>query len=319
MNPLVSVIVPNYNHAKYLPARMDSILNQTFRNFEIIILDDSSTDESREIIESYRRQEQVTDIIYNETNSGSPFRQWNKGIVMAKGEFIWMAESDDSCKLSFLERTVEKMQEYPTVGLVYSQSLEVDEISGTEYLSFQDSPRFKKVFKRSYFAEGRKEISEKLVHENTIPNASGVLFRKSVYKRAGGADESMKLCGDWFLWTKMLLVSDIYFIAEPLNIFRLTNFSVRSRYSKVDTFHERLKILNWLRKNRIKKVHGKELMLLKSLFNSYKLNEINKPAKMILDEPMTGNKFFKVVPAFLLSVLDRVTGKVARVRNRITS
>ena len=86
--PLVSIIVPNYNHAKYLPARMDSILNQSFQDFEVIILDDCSTDNSRTVIESYRDCEKVTNIVYNEVNSGSPFIQWNKGVNLARGSLI---------------------------------------------------------------------------------------------------------------------------------------------------------------------------------------------------------------------------------------
>jgi glycosyltransferase involved in cell wall biosynthesis len=296
---------------------MDSILNQTFRDFEVIILDDCSTDNSREIIESYRGHEKVTQIIYNETNSGSPFPQWNKGIELSKGSLIWITESDDYCKYNFLEETVARMKEYPSVGIVYTQSLEVDEISGTQYLSFQDSPRFKGAFQKSYFAEGRKEVAEKLVHDNTIPNASAVLFRKSVYTLVGSADESMKLCGDWFLWVKILLVSDIYFIAEPLNSFRLTDISVRTRFSKVQTFHERVRILKWMRDHGIANVSAKERLLIRSLFNSFMLNELGRPMKMVRDEPMTGNKFLKILPALGSSILDRVTGKISRIQNKL--
>ncbi|ENV48656.1 hypothetical protein P255_00165 [Acinetobacter brisouii CIP 110357] len=73
----VSVIIPNYNHHKFLHARLDSILKQTYQNFEIIILDDCSTDESRDIIELYRNHPKVSHIIYNTKNSGSSFIQWN--------------------------------------------------------------------------------------------------------------------------------------------------------------------------------------------------------------------------------------------------
>ena len=68
---LISVIVPNYNHASFLKQRIDSILNQTFQDFELIILDDCSTDNSREIIETYRNHLKVSHIIYNTENSGS--------------------------------------------------------------------------------------------------------------------------------------------------------------------------------------------------------------------------------------------------------
>jgi hypothetical protein len=206
------------------------------------------------------------------------------------------------------------MKEYPTAGIVFSQSLELDEMTGAEAISFQDSPRFKRAFKNSYFAKGKKEISEKLVHENTVPNASGVLFRKSVYEQAGGADESMKLCGDWFLWSKMLILSDIYFIAEPLNIFRLTNISVRSRFSKVQTFHERIRILNWMRENGIKNVPPKERILITSLFNSFRLHEISRPVNMVMSEPAIRNKVFKVIQAMVFSIFDRIKGNISRMQ-----
>ena len=93
----VSIIVPNYNHEKYLDERIQSILNQTYQDFEIIILDDCSTDNSKFVIEKFRNNEHVSHIVYNEQNSGSTFKQWERGFELAKGELIWIAESDDSC------------------------------------------------------------------------------------------------------------------------------------------------------------------------------------------------------------------------------
>lgn len=92
MHPLVSIIIPNYNHAKYLDERIESCINQTFQDFEIIILDDCSPDNSKEVIEKYRNHPKVTNIIYNTTNSGSTFIQWNKGFEPAKGKYIWIGE-----------------------------------------------------------------------------------------------------------------------------------------------------------------------------------------------------------------------------------
>src|SRR6202030_4301096 len=77
--PAVSVIVPNYNHAPYLRRRIESILQQTYQDFELILLDDSSTDHSREILQSYAEKPGVK-IAFNTMNSGSVFKQWNKGI-----------------------------------------------------------------------------------------------------------------------------------------------------------------------------------------------------------------------------------------------
>ena len=93
-NPKVSIVVPNYNHARFLPRRIDSILGQSFQDFELILLDDCSADDSRSILSKYADDPRVR-IEFNEVNSGSSFKQWNKGVRLAHGEYVWIAESDD--------------------------------------------------------------------------------------------------------------------------------------------------------------------------------------------------------------------------------
>src|SRR5215469_17881071 len=101
--PRVSVVVPNYNHAQFLPKRIDSILGQSFQDFEVILLDDCSTDDSRSILSQYSAPPRVR-LEFNQTNSGSPFKQWNKGVRLANGKYIWIAESDDYADERLLER-----------------------------------------------------------------------------------------------------------------------------------------------------------------------------------------------------------------------
>lgn len=298
---------------------MECIMSQTFQDFEVIILDDCSTDDSWTIIESYRNCEKVSQILYNATNSGSPFLQWNRGVNLARGSFIWIAEPDDCCKSNFLEETVSKMNDFPTVGLVYTQSLERDEVSGTESPVFQDSPGFTQSFQNSYFDNGRREMREKFVLEQSIPYASGVLFRKSVIDWIGGTDKSMLLCGDWFLWLKILFVSDVYFIAEPLNVYRLTNISVRSRFSGIQTFHERMRIIYWMHWRGVKRMGIKELILLENLFNSFMLKKLDKPVKLILSDPVMNNKLIKIAVAFSISIFDRIRGHVSRLGHRMAT
>jgi glycosyltransferase involved in cell wall biosynthesis len=319
LTPQVSIIVPNYNHAKYLSARMECILNQTFQDFEVIILDDCSTDNSWTIIESYRNCEKVSHILYNAVNSGSPFVQWNRGVNLASGSFIWIAEPDDCCKENFLGETVTKMKDFPTVGLVYTQSMEKDDGSGAESPVFRDSTGFTQSFQNSYFDNGRREMREKFVLEQSIPYASGILFRKSVFDWIGGADKSMLLCGDWFLWLKILFVSDVYFIAEPLNIYRLTNVSVRSRFSGIHTFHERMRIIYWMHWRGVKRMGIKELILLENLFNSFMLKKLDKPVKLILSDPVMNNKLIKIAVAFTISIYDRLRGHISRLSHRLTT
>jgi glycosyltransferase involved in cell wall biosynthesis len=84
MKPILSTIIPNYNHASFLEQRIDIVLNQTCQDFEVIILDDCYTNNSREIIERYRNHPKVSRIVYNEVNSGSTFKQCEKGITLAQ-------------------------------------------------------------------------------------------------------------------------------------------------------------------------------------------------------------------------------------------
>ena len=88
MSPTVSVIIPNYNHAPYLKERIDSVLNQTYQDFEVIILDDCSPDNSVEVIELYRSNPHVAHILINEQNTRNTFIQWERGISLAKGKYI---------------------------------------------------------------------------------------------------------------------------------------------------------------------------------------------------------------------------------------
>lgn len=129
--PTVSVIVPNYCHAPYLEQRIESILQQTFQDFELILLDDCSTDGSREILERYRNHPKVSGIFYNERNSGSPFKQWEKGLSKATGDYVWIAESDDFSSPCFLERCVRILDTRPDCSIVFTSSYIVDSHSRT--------------------------------------------------------------------------------------------------------------------------------------------------------------------------------------------
>src|SRR5580658_7167935 len=110
--PKVSVIVPNYNHARFLRRRIDTILAQTFQDFELILLDDCSTDESRSILREYASAPRVR-FEFNEVNSGSTFKQWNKGVRLTQGKYVWIAESDDYADIRLLERLVAVLNDEP--------------------------------------------------------------------------------------------------------------------------------------------------------------------------------------------------------------
>jgi len=111
--PLVTVVVPNYNHAKYLKKRLNSIYKQTYKNIEVILLDDCSTDTSRSILSKYaKKHKNNTKTIFNTKNSGGVFYQWARALESAHGDFIWIAESDDCLFTQYFYEEQQKNMDY---------------------------------------------------------------------------------------------------------------------------------------------------------------------------------------------------------------
>lgn len=227
--PLISVIVPNYNHEKYLNQRLECIFNQTYSNFEVILLDDCSTDKSQEILLEYAKNPKVSHCIFNTTNSGNTFVQWNKGIALAEGEYIWVAESDDFCDLQFLEKLVQPFLLDPEINLVYCQSNRVNEadtITGNWFNHTEGLDPF--LFLTNFVMDGNVFIEKFLIYKNVIPNASAVLFKKKMVLQLGelDIDPVLRTCGDWLFYLKLVTNHKLAFVAESLNNFRYHSQSV---------------------------------------------------------------------------------------------
>jgi glycosyltransferase involved in cell wall biosynthesis len=245
--PKVSIVVPNYNHARYLRQRIESVLAQTYRDFEVILLDDCSTDESRLIISEYAKDPRVR-IEFNEVNSGSTYKQWKKGIGLALGKYIWVAESDDYADERFLERSVAVLNADPEITFAYCRSWRVCEGEANtfadDYLDSLDARHWK----ADFVADGREECRKHFIYANVVPNASAVVFRKMAYERVGGVDECFRLCGDWKLWASMALAGKIAYVVEPLNYFRSHEGSVRNWSKSVGVCSaESDEVAGWIR------------------------------------------------------------------------
>ena len=252
---LVSVIIPNYNHAKFLKKRLDSVFNQTFTDYEVIILDDASTDGSVEIIRQYENHPKVSQIVINTGNSGSPFKQWKKGIELARGKYIWIAESDDYCANTFLENVMIAFANEQVV-LSYCQSKIVDENgqmlyeNGLEWTNDLDDQRWKS----SYTNSGVDECKKYLSIRDTIPNTSAVVFKKEAFRKTDWNLDKFKIAGDWLFWLKILQHGDISYMAEPLNYFRESRASTRvrnTRAKRLRRIKEELWVLDFLKEEQI--------------------------------------------------------------------
>jgi glycosyltransferase involved in cell wall biosynthesis len=246
--PKVSVVIPNYNHARFLRQRIDSVMQQTFQDFEVILLDDFSTDGSRSILCEYADDPRVR-IEFNEKNSGSTFRQWNRGIALARGEFAWIAESDDYADKRLLEKLVPILDSDKRAVLAYCRSWRVsadNEIFG--YLDSCLSDLDPRRWTADFWADGREECRNYLVGRNTVLNASSVVFRREVYQQVGGADESLVYCGDWKTWAAMALTGGrIVYVGETLNFYRIHDMSVSAKSQRLGVEPvEYLRVIRWI-------------------------------------------------------------------------
>ncbi|WP_179351888.1 glycosyltransferase family 2 protein [Winogradskyella vidalii] len=221
MKPKVSIIIPNYNHAAFLQQRLDSVFNQTFQDFEVILLDDASTDESANLLKANKNHPKVSCVVINTENSRSPFKQWKKGIDLAKGDYIWIAESDDYCALDFLEICLISLNK--ASGIAYVQSVDVD----TEGKKLSNRIDYTATFKPNIWTgdftlNGIDFISKYLSVKNVIPNASAVVFKKELLSSNCFSTQllTMKMCGDWLFWIQLASETNITFVNKNLNFFR---------------------------------------------------------------------------------------------------
>lgn len=217
-SPVVSIIVPNYNHSLYLKQRIDSILNQTFRDFELIILDDFSTDNSREIIKRYESNTKVSHVIYNKQNSGSTFKQWQRGFELAKGEYIWIAESDDYADSTFLEKLLGELLKDKNSVIAFSHSHIIDSKNITLDQNW-DRVRLTDMPQVSCF-DGSDFIKARMLFNNSIYNASMAVFKKSALKLIDQKYSTLRYSGDWLFWIDLCLQGNVIRYNEKLNFFR---------------------------------------------------------------------------------------------------
>ena len=246
--PKCTVIIPNYNHSQYLDQRINSILKQTFDDYEVIILDDASSDNSRTIIEKYRNHPNVTEIIYNLKNSKSPFLQWKKGIEKAKGKWIWIAESDDYAKTDFLETAFEAINKFPDIGIFYSDS-HYDTNSGHAY-RYNNSATFKNEFFKTqkwsedYYLSGKDELNFCLKFICTIINTSSTVIRKEKLLNIADEITNFRYYGDWYAFVNIVFHSSIYYSSKPLNICRMHHHNFLTGTNSIEGKKEYFKILN---------------------------------------------------------------------------
>lgn len=218
----ISIVIPNFNYARYLPSRLASVFAQTYKPYEIIFLDDNSSDDSVAVAESLLSKSGLSyRIVVNNVNRGC-YSQWLTGIEMARGDLVWIAEADDECEATFLEELVEGFED-PDVVLAYSQSRKIDQdgkVTRPDYLDYTDNLS-KTKWLSPYQRPGVDEIRDTLAVKNTIPNASGVLMKKPDFSGIRDQLLQLKNAGDWLSYVHILESGSIFFTPKVLNSHRV--------------------------------------------------------------------------------------------------
>lgn len=268
----VSVIIPSYNHEKFLKDRLDSIINQTFQDFEIIIIDDCSTDNSYEVLNDFvsRHPEKIKYFIQNKENSGSGYKSWRKGIELAETKYIWIAETDDFSSVLFLEEMVNVLESSHNISLVFCSSNVVDE--NNNVLSNSDRRTSKLNVSEGEVQEFNLNVFlENMPFKTFITNGSSVVFKKPINFPNFLFD--YKQMSDAFLWTFLITNQNFSFLNKKLNYFRRHSSATTVKMHENNlkqVFTEQVAYLNYFKLNQKYSIFIKEYIRL-YVWNNKKL------------------------------------------------
>lgn len=219
--PRVSVVVPNYNYERFIGDRLRQVLAQSFPVYELIVLDDASTDGSVAVIhEAVVGAATQVRVVLNDHNSGSVFSQWRLGAQLSTGDLLWIAEADDVADPSFLASLVPEFRKPGTV-MAYSESRQLDAGGAVLADHYRDyvADIEARDWSRRYRATGIDEIEQCLAVRNTIPNVSAVLFDAATLRGVLAQADVGELptAGDWQVYLDVLQHGEIVFVPLPLN------------------------------------------------------------------------------------------------------
>jgi hypothetical protein len=254
--PRVSVVVPNYNYAHLMRDRLASVNEQTLPVYEVIVLDDASTDNSLEVLAELRGSLGMDfTVVAAQGNSGSVFRQWHKGVEMAKGDYVWIAEADDLSAPEFLATALAPMAADPAVAMSYCQSRQVDEngvLLANDYRYYTDDISRER-WSETYVCDGRDEIRYGLSVKNTIPNVSAVVFRREPLQKVLSEHLSeiarLRVAGDWMTYVGVLENWRVAFSPLSMNTHRRHSKSVTSATDQLPHLLEVVTIQKHVREN----------------------------------------------------------------------
>lgn len=238
---LVSLVVASYNHAYFLRQRMDSLLNQTYKKKEIIVIDDNSNDGSWAILKKYKKYKNIT-IIRRKKNAGWVYVS-NQAAKISRGEFILFANCDDACKKEMVSQLVKPLKKNPKLGISFCRSILINENEKKLGNDFENrETKFKTFCKKDVTIPGHI-MKRFLLHSCVIPNLSAALIRRISFFGVGGFKSHYLAVSDWELFFRVAETSDFAYVTRPLNYFRQHSNTIRSATKGRASLDEFLRLL----------------------------------------------------------------------------
>jgi Glycosyl transferase family 2 len=221
LHPLVTFVVPCYKLAHLLSQCVNSILGQDYKNFEVLIMDNCSPDNTPEVAQSFN--DRRIQHIRNESNLGH-IRNYNKGMTLARGKYVWLLSADDMLRSPHvLGRFVDVMERNPRVGYVFCRAIELNQGEEKGIVRWAD--------------HGDEDCSwidtnflMQLIQDNCIA-APTVLMRKECHDRVGQFQVDLPFASDWYMWCMLAMHYDVAYLAEPMVCYRVHGESLTTLYS----------------------------------------------------------------------------------------
>lgn len=214
MNPLLSVIVPNYNDSKHIGQTIESVLSQNYSPIELVILDDGSVDNSLGVISKYLGDKRIN-LISRKENKGTVYTV-NEGIANASGQYIMLFSSNDYFLPGFVPKSMEMLMKHPDVGVSCTETLELDTATGQFVKKPPSMPRLKAHVKIATSRELPKILQKSFLKLS----ATAAVMKTELVKAEGGLKGDLYCSCDWYLVTKIAFSTGLIFIPEPLVCWR---------------------------------------------------------------------------------------------------
>jgi len=212
--PMISICIPAYNNEGFIKETIESILNQTYKNFELIVVDDKSRDNTVKVVEEIK--DARIKLFKNEKNLGM-VGNWNRCLELANGEYVKLICADDILYPDCVAKEVKVLEHYPNVNMVVSNTALVNNDG-------KKTGEFRRYFKKGV-VKGKEVVKMSLLIQNFFGAPVNTMFRKKALEKSGKFDIDFTYILDFDLWIRIAALGDIYILKETLNGFRIRNDS----------------------------------------------------------------------------------------------